>query len=47
MPEDEEEERDASGFFLLLRFVGEEKDKSMSRDLTPTSIASVSCKFGF
>lgn len=39
-----EEEVDASDFFLLLRFVGEEKDKSMSRDLMPTSIASVSCK---
>ena len=39
-----EEEVDASDFLLLLRFVGEEKDKSMSRDLMPTSIASVSCK---
>ena len=40
----EEEVDDASDFFLLLRFVGEENDKSMSRDLMPTSIASLSCK---
>lgn len=43
----EEEEGDASDFFLLVRLVGDEKDKSTSRDLITTSFASVSCKFGF